>query len=384
MEKNPQNVYSLKNSNRARILECVRHQPISRADISRQLGLTKSAVTTLANEMIREGLLFEAGPAEKSTAPGRTSILLDIVPSYAFAAGVTLHRRFISVCLTDLKAHSPVSVQMPLESFASPDMALDWIEQSIQRLMRQAGLPAQRCVGIGVSSPGPLDHAGGEILEPPGFSLFHHYPIVNRLRRHFDCPVFLENNAVSLALTDFWRRGGTLGNTLFVIVTDGIGSALLQDGRVFRGSQGYAGELGHISVDPQGDRCSCGNRGCLERYASLEAMKARFDFEEYREIVDRAEQGDNTANAILQDLVTHMGMALVGSVNLFDLESIVIFGEYAYRAEILTKQIEQYIRRHSLICRAHPVSVLPSVLTLEDAHAASAISALNAFFEQTK
>lgn len=377
----PQNVHSLKTSNRARILDLIRRQPISRIAISRQLGLAKSAVTMLTNEMIHEGLLYEAESAEKSLSPGRTPILLDLVPTYAYAISVMLHRRTMKVCVTDLKLCPLATDCRDTASFTTPDQVLDWIEATVHRLLQHLRIPIDRCVGIGVSSPGPLDCVNGSILEPPNFPLFHRYPLVKKMRERFSCPVYLENNAVSLALADFYLQNHQ-GNTLFVIVADGIGSALLQDGRIFRGSQGYAGELGHISIDPDGIPCLCGNRGCLEQYVTLQALKTRFGFQSYEEIVDGAESGNEKATAAMRDLVMRMGTALVNSVNLFDVDTVVLFGEYAYHAKRLTDQLEAYIAHHSLICRVHPVVVKPSMLTLDDVGIVPAMAAINTFFEQ--
>ena len=192
--------------------------------------------------------------------------------------------------------------------------------------------------------------------------------------------MFGEQRRRALALLDRLRRGGGDGSVLFTVVADGIGSALLQDGRPFRGGRGFAGELGHLCVEPDGLRCTCGARGCLEQYATLRALRARHGFARYEEIVDRAEDGDRRAQAVLQDLTGHLGLALVDAVDLFDPEAVVLYGEYGYRATVLTARLAQYIAEHSLICRAHPVAVLPSPLTAADAGAAAAVSALDAFF----
>ena len=130
----PQNQNTLKSSNRARLLERIRRQPTARAELARQLGLTKSAVTLLTGEMIREGLLREAGPAEKSAAPGRTSILLDIVPDHAFAVGIALHRRVCRVCLTDLSARPIAAEELPTQALPSGDAALAQLWQTALRL----------------------------------------------------------------------------------------------------------------------------------------------------------------------------------------------------------------------------------------------------------
>ena len=380
MKQNPHNVLTLKNSNRALILECIRRSPISRADISRRIGLSKSAVTMLTAEMIEEGLLREAGLAERTPELGRTSILMDLVPDYAFAVGVTRHRRHIGVCATDLKAQALFRVRQSIDAFQQADEAVDWIADTVREELSRHGLSWERCVGIGISSPGPLDYRSGVILEPPGLPMFRHYPIAARLRERFDCPVQLENNAVALAMLDFYRLGGAEGNELFVVVADGIGSALLMDGRVFRGAQGFAGELGHISIDPAGRRCSCGNRGCLEQYATLAALWERFSLTGYDTVAELAARGTEQACEVLDYLAERLGTALVTGVNLYDLDTVVMYGEYAYRGELLNRRLHRYIREHSLTYQVHPVAVVSSALSLEDRDLASAVSALNNFF----
>lgn len=382
MDRNPVNVYSLKSSNRARILEQIRRHPISRADISRQCGLTKSSVTMLTNEMIREGILYEQGTVNDGLTPGRPSILLDISPTCAYAVGVMLHRRLFRVCLTDLRMNRLSCCSKSTASFNDAEAVVAWIITAIRDVLAQAGVPFEKCVGIGISSPGPIDYLNGVIMTPPYLEMLHHYPLVRKLKEHFDCPIFLENNSVSLAMADFYRRDGELKNTLFVVVSDGIGSALLQDGEVFRGSKGYAGEVGHISINTNGKPCVCGNYGCLEQYATLRSMKTQYGFSDYEDIVDGVLRGDAAAEEVFGKLVRYFGIAFVGCVNLYDIDAIVLFGEYAYRAEQLTSRIESYVRRHSLICKVHPVAVLPSELPATDADVAAAIPAINYFFGQ--
>lgn len=383
MKQNPSNILALKSSNRALILACIRRRPVSRIEISREVGLTKSAVTMLTNEMIQEGLLREAGLSEKTAAPGRTSILLDIVADYAYAAGVYLHRRSIGVCLTDLKSTLLCSHKAPMDLFFTVEKALDWIESTLRGMIRERGLPYEKCIGIGISSPGPLKYEEGVILEPPNFTLFHHVPITKRLNQRMELPVYLENNAVSLALTEYYVNSKPpFKNTMFVVIADGIGAAILQDGKVFRGLQGYAGELGHISIDINGMPCSCGNRGCLELYATMAALKSRYGFDDYQKVADDAAAGEPYACEIMDDLTARLTGSLVNAVNLFDLDTVVLYGEYAYRGDRLAKRLEENVNRQSFICRAHPVAIYPSCLTSENEVAAAAAPVLDAFFDQ--
>ena len=375
------NIAELKNGNRHQILDCLRYAPMSRAELSRRIGLAKSSVTTLTNEMIRQGLLEEAGLAEKNNKAGRTQILLNIHGSYAFAVGIHLHRKLVSVTAVNLMGKTLFEFSESTATFSDTEQVLSYIREHLLRGVEEAGLSLDRLVGIGVSSPGPLDHKNGVILEPPKFPFFRNYPIVKRLTEAYGCPVFLENNAVALALYEHYYVKAQAGCSLFVTISEGVGSALLQNGEVYRGSHGIAAELGHISVNPEGEPCPCGNCGCLELYAPLSAMKRRFGFASYPAVIDAAIRGEGEEQQILAFLVQKIGAALATAVNLFDLDRIILYGEYAYRAEHLVTMLDQYLVVHSAIYRAHPVSLVVSGQKESDASAAAAVSALNYFYK---
>lgn len=377
------NIVALKNSNRCLILNALRTAPKSRAELSRLTGLAKSSVTTLTNQMIEEGLLLECGPAEKTSGVGRTAILLDINPAYGFAIGLHLHRKRITVTGVDLKGGPLFSFSERAGAFASADALLSYLDHMLPAELQQTGLDPDRLIGFGIASPGPLDCQRGIILEPPNFSLLNHLPITEHIEKTYGCPAVLENDAVTLALFEQHTVRPLDGNCLFVTVSDGIGGALLQNGVVYRGSHGIAGELGHISVDPLGEQCPCGNRGCLEQYATLSALQKRFGFSHYADMIDGALAGEPRHQAAFSFLVDTLGAAFVGAVNLFDLDRIVLFGEYAYRADRLAAALEEYIAQHSVVCKVHPVSVLPAGLEATHAPAAAAIPAINRFFEES-
>ncbi len=361
MKTNGSNANTLRNDNRALLLSRIRRQPVSRAQLSKETGMSKSAVTMITNELIAEGQLREIGTAD--SPKGRRPILLDIVPDYRYAVGVSLHRKRLQVLVTTLKAELVSCVEERTERFAAADEAVDWLCRTIRRELDRLHIPLSRVVGIGISSPGPLDTEKGVILTPPNFVMFHNLPIVSRMRQEFRLPVFLENNSVLLAMTEY--SSGVLDgyhNTLFVIMSHGIGSCLLREGQVFRGCGGHAGELGHASIDLNGQPCSCGNRGCLEQYATMAALRQRFGFADYAAVVDAAYRGDPTSREILAYQARHLAAGLVTSVNLFDLDSIVLYGEFNYRPELLFSLLADKIRRQSLITRVHPVQVLPSRL----------------------
>lgn len=383
MKNSPLNVAELKNINRHIILEKLRLCPLSRAELSVKTGLAKSSVTTLTNQMIDEGLLFEVGLAKKSNKAGRTRMLLGINGDFGYVIGINLHRTKISISATNIVGKILFEEIKPTSEFKNTSAAFDYIKGQISHQIKNAGLDRKKLLGIGVSAPGPLDCEKGIILTPPNFKLFNNFKIADELKAVFDCPVFLENEAVTLALYEHYCVEEQTNNTLFVTVSNGIGGALIKNGEVYRGSHGISGELGHITVDPNGEKCACGNRGCLEQYATLDALKRRFGFVGYEEMINGAIAGEEKPLLAMEFLIKTLGAALVCAVNLFDLDKIIISGEFDYKADWLTARLLEYIKSHSVICSMHSVEVLPSGQRGFTAHLAATLPALNGFFKKS-
>ena len=297
--------------------------------------------------------------------------------------GVSLHRKRLSVSITNLASVLLDQVQTPTQDYHDYASALAWIFTAIEEMIERNHIPSSKIIGIGVSSPGPLDYRGGTILVPPNFDLFHHVPIVALLKEKFDLPVLLENNAVLLALTEYFNGSmKEYRNSMFVILSDGIGSCMLMDGKIYRGFGGYAGELGHTSIDIHGPKCTCGNQGCLELYATLTSLKREFHFESYETVVDDAYRGASYALDILKYQAQCLSCALIGAVNMLDLDAIILYGEFNYRPELLFSLLNSRISKGSMIQRVHPVSVIPSGLKNNAAAISSTAAVLNRYFNQ--
>ena len=133
------NVAELKVSNRRRVLECLRYRPLSRAELSREIGLTKSSITTLTNEMISEGIIYELGAAPKSNKAGRTATLLDINKEYGFILGITLHRKRISVSAIDIKGNLFFEFYCESRAFFSAETALEYICNEADKQIKEKG-----------------------------------------------------------------------------------------------------------------------------------------------------------------------------------------------------------------------------------------------------
>jgi len=376
------NTKTIKNDNRALILNLIRKSQVSRAEISRITGLSKSSVTMIINSLISEGQIIEIGTEE--SAVGRKRIMLDIVADYRFAGGIILHRRDITVCLTNLKNEVIDSESRPITDFKSAESILDFAAHSLLQLISKNQLSREKCIGIGISSPGPLNRAEGVILSPPSLEILHNLAVVEGVRERTGFKnIVLENNAVLLAMREnVLRYGRNMRNFISVIISHGIGSAIVTDGEIYRGAGGFSGELGHISVQADGIECDCGNRGCLERYASLDAVKKKFGFEHYHDMVDKAYEGDTKAIEILKYIVGFLGSGLVTAINLFDLDTVIIHGDYSYRPELINKMLKQYIDNNSFVAKAHPVAVVTTSKRREKEEGNSTAAIIEQYFNQ--
>lgn len=394
MRRQASNIKSLKSDNRSLILNEIRKQPCSRVQLSYRTNLTRSAVTMIVQELITEGQVRQTQALQSGR--GRRQILLDIVPDYRLAAGISLHRHELTVVLTDLKGFALEQKSAPTSEFQTLEQAADWVRITLIQLLQAHQVELSHLAGIGISSPGPLDLTDGRILEPIEFPLFRFFDVVDTVREWFldkedgrsvaqrNLPVSLENNAVLLAVREFYHEKSSIHHfrqILYVTISQGIGSCIINDGVVYRGSGGFAGELGHTSIDGAGRPCSCGNFGCIERYATLRAICDYFSLDNFDLTVDLAYSGQSRSLAILEQVADWLSTALINAVNLFDVDAIVLYGELNYRPRLLADLIQSRIRQRSLVGRTHGIVVLPSVFDDKDAALASTAAVIDHHFK---
>lgn len=380
MKNRPHNVKTIKSDNRALILNHIRRAPVSRAEISKRSGMSKSAVTMITGELMAEGQIAEVG--EGDSPHGRRSVLLDIIPGYRYAAGIALHRKYIYICVTDLKSNILAYSNHQISKWNDPYKLLDFALSEIERFLTELNIPREKCIGIGVSAPGPIDYVTGTILNPPDFSMFHNIGVREYLSERSNMPVMVDNNAVLLCMQEYVNSDRDLKNCLFVVISDGIGSAIMSDGRIYRGSKGFAGELGHISIHSDGVPCQCGNFGCLEKYISIGTLQEKFGFCSYEKMVDDACMGDSTSIDILKYIASEFSCALASAVNLIDPDTVVIYGQFAYRNENLLSFIQDELMRRSVITKTHNVNIVFSSMTPDIASASVCSMLITRYFEQ--
>lgn len=380
MKSKGSNINTIKADNNSLILNCIRHKPMSRAEICKITGLSKSSVTTITKQLIEDGQLVEIGT--ESTSYGRHPILLDIVKNHRYAMGIFLSRTEAAVCISNLKLEAVASASVPITDFSSPKEVLAWGYSKGLELLKKNNLNADLCIGIGIAAPGPIDYKKGIILTPPNFSLFHNFNVKECFAEMTDLPVFLNNVPVLMAMYEHCKRLPEIKNYMFVTVDSGIGSSIIQNGSIYRGSAGFSGELGHTTVNINGPLCSCGNTGCLEVYVTKKAIKRNHKITSYKEMIDAAYNGDSKALEIVDEAARYFAGGIVNAVNLFDLEAVIIYGELNYRCKLLFSKMQAELDRRCIVTKAHAVKILPSQITDNDGTVFSAANVIDKYFKQ--
>ncbi len=256
--------------NRRIVLESVRlNSPTTRAEIAARVGLTVQTVSTIVRELEEQNYLvsFRENPRGRGLPPS----FLRLNPEGGFAVGVHITPIGIDAALVDLSGNVVASRRRE-ETNASPATAFKIIESILPELL--AARPLGRMLGIGMALPGPFGVESMSFVGPTTMAGWENVAIRERLTELTGLPAFIETDMAAAALGEQLYGLGKLHSEYYYLYFGvGLGGALVHEGRVMRGARGNAGEIGHMPVVPEGETCPCGNRGCLERYVSLDAFR---------------------------------------------------------------------------------------------------------------
>ncbi len=342
------NAAAMKAHNIRLILGMIHKTRASRAVIAELTGLTKATVTILTEELIREGLVTESRDEEYSGI-GRCPLKLSICPSAAYLIGLSLDRRGYHMGLYDL---SGKVICHEDRQYAEGNCMTSISEMAALAKSFTALCKGKDLLGIGVAAPGPIDYRNGRILNPPNFNAWHGCELQKELEQLTGLPVTVENIANSLSLSQkYFGKCLLEENYAYILVDDGIGSGIITEGEIYRGKDGYGNELGHTSIAYDGIKCSCGNIGCLECYASVPAILQNSPYHTWQEVID----GGDSALVAME--AGYLSCALTNLINLFDLERIVLGGTLAYGGEAIAKQIEETLSERVIMQKKLPVTV---------------------------
>ena len=367
----------VKDLNRALILAIVRQERIlSRAAIARQSGLSKVTASALVDDLVRSGILHERGSGKSSG--GRPPQLLEYVPEARLAVGVEFAHGEVVGAVTDLDSR-PVQTGARRVLSADAGQVLDTVGDLVEDLLRP--FPRERVLGLGFASPGLVDVNSGTIRQAIDVG-WQEVPASQILSDRLGLPVTVANRSKAAALAERWYAPPT-GNEhqIYVVIGSGLAAGVVHGESLYLGATSGAGELGHVTVVPDGPVCECGNRGCLHVYAGEEAIARRArelgrlfpegwleerdcDFRQITAdaVIDAALNGNPRAVQVIQEAARYLGIALANVVNLFNPDAIVIGGPTSRAGTVLLDGVKREIRCRALSGPARHVTIALSQL----------------------
>ena len=361
--------------NRKIVLNLVReHQPISRADLARQMHVGRGMITQLVDELIADDVIAEGAIA--NVPRGRKPRLLHVRTRDRFCIAVDVRFSRTHVALTDLDGRQ--LAMETLDTRLDPDELVGDVAARVERLLDAHG--AGVCEGIGVVVPGMIHRRTGQILNSPQLG-WRDVPLREALARATGLRVLIENAPIACALAEMWlppfSRDG-VDNFVYVTVSDGVGVCVVDHGEVFRGHGDTAGEFGHLPLSLGGPRCMCGLRGCLEAYTSNVATLARyFDLDAsvpasrealrghgfgIEDLIARVRAGDVRAAAALAETGRYLGIGLAGIITALSPARVLVSGEITAAWDVIGKLVAAGVQERTITraAAATPIVLAPA------------------------
>lgn len=322
--------------NRSTVLNTIKnHGPLSRTAIAQRTGLSAATITAITGELIQRGLIFEK--EEGNSSGGRRPILLALNPAGGCVIGIKLAEDRLTGALTDLKATVLARTTLPLKH-PSLDSVIAGIVELVNRLLLSTQNRPRRFLGVGIGLAGIVDDRRGLLRHSPIFG-WKDVPLTDLLTTRIGAPIYIDNDVNTLTITELWfGKGKGTDNFLTVTIGRGVGLGIVVNGQVYLGARGGVGELGHTVIDPEGNVCPCGKRGCLETYVADPALMrmageaARWGElpsppQDIGELVSLARSGNVAAQAILARAGEVLGVGIANLINILNPELIIISGE---------------------------------------------------------
>ncbi|MCZ8512083.1 ROK family transcriptional regulator [Paenibacillus filicis] len=343
----------LKNMNKSTLLNMVRAQrAVSRAELAKRTKLTRATVSALVEELIEEHLVVETGTGESSG--GRKPVMLELNASAGCVIGIDLRVTNLLMLVTDMRGvvlkKQVISYDSDPGGAAGPDRRLNQIIGVLEEAVIALPESPLGLIGVGVGIHGFVEYPSGRIAFMPHTG-WKNLQWKSVLEERLGVPVLIDNEA-NLAALGEWEYGAGANpgctNMLYLSVAGGIGAGLILNGELFRGGGGFAGEVGHTTLETNGRPCSCGNKGCWERYASEQAVAGELGLSYApgitEELLRRMKEKDAEVLAALQQAGAYLGIGIGNMMHTLNPQMIVIGGSMSRYASWLHDSLQQSLQ----------------------------------------
>ena len=344
----PNNSKNNKVHNRNIILKMMaQNAPVSRIELARATGLSKMSLTNIIAEFNENDWVKEIG-VDITSKGKRKPVLLDFSDNCLCAVGINLTRDYVEGCLADIKGNIIYSKRIAIEDSADETAIELHMAELVKSIMNMG---KHNVIGIGVSTFGPVDLKKGIINKPTSFHNIESFDILKAVKNNFSLPVFIQkNNNCAILAEKYYGYGKDVSNFSYIGVSRGVGASCVVNDTLVTGQSGYCCEIGHITIDYKGELCSCGNRGCLERYANIrkciEYVKERHpDIKhlDFNKVVNMSQEGDSAAIEAIDKLCGFIAIGIVNLVKIYDPNKIIIGSDIAIGGNIILDRIKEKV-----------------------------------------
>ncbi|MFB7638931.1 ROK family protein [Peribacillus butanolivorans] len=345
------NQHLVKKENKAIVINIIKEQsPISRAEIAQKTGLNKGTVSSLVAELIEDHLVTESGPGVSSG--GRRPVLLLFNQVAGYSIGITLEVNYILGILTDFQGNIIIEKNDP-HCPQSVEETMNQLKELIAYLIKSAPHSTYGIVGISIGAPGIINK-DGDILLAPNLG-WKDVSLKGELESVFRIPVLIENEANLGAYGEKkFGSGQGIENLIYISMGIGVGSGIIINGELYKGTNGFSGELGHMTIDTNGPKCRCGNKGCWELYASEKALLNKVNkgkkqhYLHLDELLELARSSDPSVLSSFEEIGHYLGIGMINIIHTFNPEKIIIGNRMANAQAFLEDQVESTIKKHIL------------------------------------
>lgn len=361
----------LKEINRSRAFGILKSaRVISRPALAQQTGLSRATANILMEELLRVGIAQHVGLGDSTG--GRPPALLEFNPRAAYALGARMHDHQWGLVITDLDAQVLHRLDVPIPG-DTPEMAVEALAQGVQR-MQSLVEKARFLPAIGLGTPGLVDVHTGVIKTAVDIGWFD-VPIRALVEERLDMRTFVANRSKVGALAEYWYSAEQeRKEIIYISIGTGVAAGIVHEGKLYLGANSSAGELGHVTILPDGPLCRCGNRGCLQALVSDSAIadRARTRLRERHDsllwqlvahypervtavmVLQAAEQNDPLACELVDETAHYLGIAIANLINLFNTERIVLGGPVGQNGQVLLAPLKAEVQRRAM---TYPLSV---------------------------
>jgi predicted NBD/HSP70 family sugar kinase len=373
---------ALRAANQRRVVAAIRAAgSLTQAEIARATGLSAATVSNIVNDLAADGML----QVSSTISSGRRARAVSVSRSAGLAIGIDFGRRHLRVAVADLAHKVLAEEQVPLPHQHRAEHGIDAAAGLVEKLLAHARGDHAAVVGVGVGVPGPIDSRTGRIGASTILPEWVGVRPSDAVRARLDLPVHVENDANLGVLAEVeWGSARGQRNAAYIKIATGIAAGLVINGQLHRGVAGTAGEIGHTTIDESGRICRCGNRGCLETFASVPVILGLLEQSHGADlsivdVIRMADRGDIGCRRVIEDAGRHLGVAVANLANLLNPQTVVIGGDLAAAGDLLLDPLRGVVRRFAIPSAAAVAEVVPSSLGSR----AQVLGALALVFQET-